>query len=336
MDHQPVTAEGEGGPVPRELSADDLTMTPPTPDDVALVAELLDLPADHERPAEVVQDWIAHWEERGWGTWVVRQGDGLAVGFVGLQDHGDFVRLTTRSAAGTAAGRMARALRLAMGHALAWLPDLPVRMRVAPEDSASRELLTAAGLVHAPDQDHEVDGETWQVLELPYIRVVDRVPPRAAEAVLDMWVRVNDSGGAVGFRPGTSRGRVSAVLDDYADRMVAGRVVGVSLNSPEGELLGLGFLVPGTGELQGHTASIERVMTDPDRRGLGYGRLLMAGLHRAARERGIERTVLDQRDGTGVGEFYARFGYEEVGRVPGALRVAEGDDRDRVIMSRAL
>ncbi|GAA3617509.1 hypothetical protein GCM10022199_22340 [Marihabitans asiaticum] len=62
----------------------------------------------------------------------------------------------------------------------------------------------------------------------------------------------------------------------------------------------------------------------------------MAVLHRAAREQGVELLTLDYRDGDGLGDFYGQLGYREVGRVPGLIRVAEGDDRDSVTLVRRL
>lgn len=44
-----------------------------------------------------------------------------------------------------------------------------------------------------------------------------------------------------------------------------------------------------------------------------------------AREQTITRSSCADR-------FYAACGYKEVGRVPGAIRVADGDDRDDVVM----
>jgi hypothetical protein len=41
---------------------------------------------------------------------------------------------------------------------------------------------------------------------------------------------------------------------------------------------------------------------------------------------------LTVRGGTGTEAFSTRLGYREVGRLPGALRVAPGDDRDETIM----
>ncbi len=62
----------------------------------------------------------------------------------------------------------------------------------------------------------------------------------------------------------------------------------------------------------------------------------MAAMHRVAREQGVEVAVLDVRSGLGTTRFYEGCGYVEVGRVPGVIRVAPGDDRDSVVMARRL
>ena len=59
----------------------------------------------------------------------------------------------------------------------------------------------------------------------------------------------------------------------------------------------------------------------------------MGGVHRIARERGWEFLSLTARGGTGVDAFYRRLGYTEVGRLPGAVRVAPGDDRDEILLA---
>lgn len=51
-----------------------------------------------------------------------------------------------------------------------------------------------------------------------------------------------------------------------------------------------------------------------------------------AKKMGLAGLQVTVRGGMGTEAFYARLGYREVGRVPGALRVAEGDDRDEIIM----
>lgn len=56
------------------------------------------------------------------------------------------------------------------------------------------------------------------------------------------------------------------------------------------------------------TGKVERVAVDADRRGVGWGRRLMAAVEEAAADRGLtELTVHAQSD---VVEFYRRLGYE--------------------------
>lgn len=45
---------------------------------------------------------------------------------------------------------------------------------------------------------------------------------------------------------------------------------------------------------------------------------------------------LELRAGLGLEAFYRRFGWEEVGRWPGALRLAGHDSRDEVLMLLSL
>lgn len=337
MSYSQFTTNGDGRAVPRAVSTDEIVLRAPVEEDATLVAQMMTVPADAERPAQIVDAWREHWEEHGYGTWIVRDALDGAVGFVGLRAHAQFIRLTLRMLERPGSEDLgARALRLATTHAIEWLPDLPVRIRVAPEDTATRSAVRAAGMVHVPELDHTSEEGDWQVLELPYIRVAERTPARAREAMLAMWLEVNDAGGAVGFLPGATTEDVTPVLDAYSARMGTGDTVCVSLNSPLGDLLGFGFLVGSTGPLTRHRANLERVMVDPARRGANHGALLMAGLHRTARERSVELVTLDYRGGTGLDGFYTQYGYTEVGRVPGALRVAAGDDRDSVIMARSL
>jgi hypothetical protein len=44
-------------------------------------------------------------------------------------------------------------------------------------------------------------------------------------------------------------------------------------------------------------------------------------------EMGLEQLRLAVRGGCGLEPFYARLGWKEIGRWPGALRLAPGDDR---------
>ena len=62
----------------------------------------------------------------------------------------------------------------------------------------------------------------------------------------------------------------------------------------------------------------------------------MHEVRRVARnEMGLEQLHLAARDGVGLEDFYGRLGWKEVGRWPGALRFAQGDDRDEILMALA-
>jgi hypothetical protein len=49
-------------------------------------------------------------------------------------------------------------------------------------------------------------------------------------------------------------------------------------------------------------------------------------------EMGLEQLHLAARGGVGLEDFYGRLGWKEIGRWPGALRLAPGDDRDEILM----
>jgi len=71
-------------------------------------------------------------------------------------------------------------------------------------------------------------------------------------------------------------------------------------------------------------------MVDPDLQRAGLGcRLIDAGLAEAAAA-GIEQVYLSARSGTGLERYYPSLGWREVGRFPGGVRVADGDDRDEI------
>ncbi len=82
-----------------------------------------------------------------------------------------------------------------------------------------------------------------------------------------------------------------------------------------------------------HWARVLRVQTALGYRGRGVGRALMGEVARSACEDlGLEQLHLELRAGLGLEEFYACLGWHEVGRWPGALRLAEHDRRDEILM----
>jgi GNAT superfamily N-acetyltransferase len=161
--------------------------------------------------------------------------------------------------------------------------------------------------------------------------------PALRAQLLDTWVRVTDAGGAVGFTAPADPAEVGTTLESALRRVARGQdTLGVLRRGRDGPAVGMGILVVSQSELRRHWRTVLRVMVAPELQGTGAGRTLLEGLHGLARELGTEHLVLSVRGGTGTERFYERFGYEQVGRHPAAIRLAPGDDRDELLLYKRL
>ncbi|MGY1737196.1 N-acetyltransferase family protein [Geodermatophilus sp. SYSU D00684] len=158
---------------------------------------------------------------------------------------------------------------------------------------------------------------------------VEDVDPELREALLACWTDVSNAGGAVGFVPPVTRDDVGPVLDALLERVAQGRERVVVLRA-DGELAGWAVLSLSVSPLRRHWATVLRVQVHPARQGQGLGRALMTGVHDAARDLGLEMLHLTVRGGYGIEGFYQGLGYREFGRMPGAIRLAPGDDREEI------
>jgi len=147
--------------------------------------------------------------------------------------------------------------------------------------------------------------------------------------LLACWTDVSNAGGSVGFVPPVTEAELAPYLDAVVERVRQGRELVVVLRV-DGEVAGFAVLSLSVSPLRRHWATVLRVQVRPERQGRGLGRVLMTGVHDIARARGLEFLHLTVRGGTGLGRFYAGFGYREFGHMPGAVRVAPGDDRDEL------
>ncbi|MCP3856102.1 MAG: GNAT family N-acetyltransferase [Actinomycetia bacterium] len=145
------------------------------------------------------------------------------------------------------------------------------------------------------------------------------------------WLDVSNAGGAVGFPflP-VSIAEVNEATQRLARDVASGSVL-VFVAEVERELVGWVSLRFNSSELTRHWASVARLQSRPDRRGLGIGRELMAALAAHASSLGLEQLQLVLRGGENLEDFYARLGWREIGRHPAALRLSDGD-RDEVFM----
>ncbi|WAL97137.1 GNAT family N-acetyltransferase [Streptomyces sp. Je 1-369] len=163
------------------------------------------------------------------------------------------------------------------------------------------------------------------------------VDPALRDGVLALWADVTNAGGAVGFVPPTTPEEIRPEFVRHLAAMAEGRTRLLVGYDEEGAVAATAFLTHNTHRLMRHWIWLYTVMVHPRHQGKGYGRDLMAAVEDAARTlEGTDAIRLTCRGGTGLEHFYASCGYKEVGRVPGAIRVAPGDDRDDIMLLRQL
>ncbi|MEU6608162.1 GNAT family N-acetyltransferase [Streptomyces shenzhenensis] len=159
------------------------------------------------------------------------------------------------------------------------------------------------------------------------------VTPALRDGVVELWTNVSNAGGAVGFVPPVSREEIRPELVRHLVAMAEGRTRLLVGQDAAGEVAATAFLTFNTHRLMRHWVWLYTVMVHPKHQGRGYGRDLLAAAADAARGfDGITAIRLTCRGGLGLERFYGGCGYKEVGRVPGAIRVADGDDRDDITM----
>ena len=159
-------------------------------------------------------------------------------------------------------------------------------------------------------------------------------PPLTEElraGIVALWVEVTNAGGAVGFVAPVATADVTPVAE-AAFAAVAEGIDRLLIGVEDGELVALLFVVSNRFALKEHWRVLKRVMVTPKRQGRGYGADLMREATRVGRRLGLTALQVTVRGGAGTENFYAGLGYREVGRIPGALRVAPGDDRDEIQM----
>ncbi|GHD59616.1 GNAT family N-acetyltransferase [Streptomyces goshikiensis] len=159
------------------------------------------------------------------------------------------------------------------------------------------------------------------------------VDPALRDGLVDLWTDASNAGGAIGFVPPVTREDIRPELVKHLAAMAEGRTRLVVGRDGDGRVGAAAFLAFNTHRLQRHWVWAYTVMVHPGLQGRGVGRELMAAVADAARTLdGIDAIRLGCRGGHGLERFYASCGYKEVGRVPAAIRVAPGDDRDDITM----
>ncbi len=174
---------------------------------------------DRSQAQRMLDGWLTTWAQDGYGYWLAQDSAGEVVGLAGVRPAGDHANVAYRFAVrAQGRGLATEAARTAIATATEWL-ELPARALVAEVNEPSVATALAAGLERAgtarhPDQPAQEAPAT--VFEAPSVRAATAFDDTTSAQVLDLWCRVNDAGGAVGFLPGASRERVAAALREHA------------------------------------------------------------------------------------------------------------------------
>jgi RimJ/RimL family protein N-acetyltransferase/GNAT superfamily N-acetyltransferase len=349
-------------PYPRRLRTSRLALRAPVETDRPLWVRLHRDPAlyryapyaiapSDDAASEHFDEVLSHWDEHGFGYQVVdrppREGTvPESIGVGGLRAEGDAeLNLYYRFSAGAQGEGYAREAARAWVAAGVEHLDGTVTAVAKEHNLASVRTALAAGLGRAGTRVEagEPRGTAPSLLlKAPRVEVLRQggFTQATRRDILDLWCRVTRAGGAVGFLPTESRDAHAAALSAHEDQMRTGLATAVLVRDPDAPgdpaVAALGWWVREPVTLLAHRRTAYRVMTDPDKRGRNLGRILMAAMHRAARDEGVEIVTLGVRGGMGLEGFYERCGYREVGRVPGGIRVAAGEDRDDITMARRL
>lgn len=150
-------------------------------------------------------------------------------------------------------------------------------------------------------------------------------------AVAQCWLDVSNAGGAVGFPfPPVSKAAVAHRTRLLEQDIASGSVL-LFVAERDGDVLGWVSMRLNRFSLTEHWATVERLQSRPEQRGMGIGKQLMQALSEHAHMIGLEHLRLVLRGGENLEAFYASLGWREIGRHPDALRLADGD-RDEVSM----
>jgi GNAT superfamily N-acetyltransferase len=160
-----------------------------------------------------------------------------------------------------------------------------------------------------------------------------QVSAELRQDIVACWIAVSNAGGAAGFPfPPVDAGIVAPVADDLIAGLSPDRSRLIVARAGDA-LAGWVHLHRHAHRVVAHWGTISHLQTLPAFRGQGVGSALITSARQTARqEMGLEQLHLEARGGMGLERFYARLGWREIGRWPGALRMAPGDDRDEVLM----
>ncbi|MNZ60994.1 Acetyltransferase [compost metagenome] len=140
-----------------------------------------------------------------------------------------------------------------------------------------------------------------------------------AEELAELLIRVVEDGASIGFLPPLPLAEALAYWES-----VCGPEVILFIAKIDGHIVG-SVQLHICSKLNGiHRVELAKLMTHPDYRRRGIGRLLMQHAEDRARREGKTLIVLDTREGDPSNLLYTSMGYSQAGRIPGYALSADG------------
>ena len=136
----------------------------------------------------------------------------------------------------------------------------------------------------------------------------------------ELLVKVVDEGASIGFLPPMRK----QDAENYWKTVLSPDVI-LFVAKLNNHIVGSIQLHLSTKQNGSHRAEIAKLMTHPEYRRNGIGRLLMHRAEETAKQ--MERTliVLDTREGDPSNKLYSSLGYIQAGRIPNYAKSADGE-----------
>lgn len=147
----------------------------------------------------------------------------------------------------------------------------------------------------------------------------------------ELLIQVVEDGASVGFLPPLDRPEAKL----YWDSVLQPEVI-LFIATVNDELAGSIQLHLSSKENGKHRAEIAKLMTSPDFRRMGIGRLLMENAENRAKSENVSLIVLDTREGDASNHLYQSLNYIEAGRIPHYAKSADGELHATVIYYKEL
>ncbi|PLR78511.1 N-acetyltransferase [Bacillus sp. V3-13] len=147
----------------------------------------------------------------------------------------------------------------------------------------------------------------------------------------ELLVKVVEGGASIGFLPPMTLSEATK----YWEAVLSPEVIllAAKINN---QIVGSVQLILSTKQNGTHRAEVAKLMTHPDYRNNGIGRLLMDTVQKRAIQESRSLLVLDTREGAPSNRLYQSLGFQEAGRVPNYAKSATGELHTTVLYYKCL